>query len=313
MACGTPVIGANVGGIKFSVRDAETGYLVASKDEQALADRLAHLYRHPDLRASFGQQGIRRVHALFTWQHVVNAIAALYDEVLALRRLSGADRGNEVSLIDDSFLDCIRTMEESRLNLRGPILEAAGMISACFARGGKVLIAGNGGSAADAQHFACEFVGRFKATDRPGLPALALYADTAILTAWSNDIGYESVFSRQLEALGSPGDVFIGISTSGRSPNLIRAFEAARNRGIRSVGILGGTGGDCLPIADIPVVVPASDTQHIQEVQIFLIHLLCDLVERRLVHAGAHVSPVSAHKRRSDRHRTVNMIKEVVA
>lgn len=311
MACGTPVVGSNVGGIKFTVRDGETGYLIPPRDEHALADRLIHLFRHRELLTSLGCQGIRRVHDLFSWRHIGNAVAALYEEVLAGSERVGRDLGAELTVIDDAFRDAIEAMNESRHVLRTPLLEAVQAVANCFGRGGKVLTCGNGGSAADAQHFACEFVGRFKA-DRPGLPAMALTADTAFLTAWANDASYESVFERQIEALGSPGDVLIGISTSGRSQNLVRAFEAARTRGIRTIGLLGGSGGECLPLCDIPLLVPSSDTQHVQEVQIVLVHLICDLVERRLAYSETR-SSANAHGRRSSRRRRVGLVQEVVA
>ena len=311
MACGTPVIGANVGGIKYTVRDGETGYLVPPRDEDALAERLAHMYRHPELLTSLGCQGIRRVHDLFTWRHVGNALAAVYEEVLAGRERIDRDLGRELTVIDDAFRDAAEALIESRQVLRTPLLDAEQAIVGCFGRGGKVLIAGNGGSAADAQHFAAEFVGHFKVAERPGLPAIALTADTAVLTAWSNDVGFESVFARQVEALGQAGDVLIAISTSGRSANLVAALEAARPRGVRTIAILGGSGGACLPLADIPLLVPSSDTQHIQEVQIVLIHLLCDLVEQRLTAARPATRVSRAPARRG--HRRLGLVSEVVA
>ncbi|MBF6599137.1 MAG: glycosyltransferase [Dehalococcoidia bacterium] len=289
MACGTPVVGANVGGIKFTVRDGETGYLVPPNDPDALAERLSHLYRHPKLLSVFRYQAVRRVNDLFTWRKVGDSVALLYEDVLAAARPGFAVESEHMGCIDRGFDDSIEALRQSRHRLRALIRETSEQISACFARGGKVLICGNGGSAADAQHFAGELVGRFRAADRPGLPALALNADTAVLTAWSNDAGYEDVFARQVQALGRGGDILIGISTSGRAPNVVRAFEMARRRGIHTIGVLGGDGGAVRMLADTAIVVPARDTQRVQEVQIVVIHLLCELVEERLF--GAHASP----------------------
>jgi phosphoheptose isomerase len=156
------------------------------------------------------------------------------------------------------------------------------MIESCYTRGGKVLICGNGGSAADAQHFAGELVGRFKISERPGLPALALSADTAVLTAWSNDASFDDIFARQVQAFGRPGDVLVSISTSGRARNVVNGMAAAQREGLRTIALLGGDGGDARALADLPIVVPAKDTQRVQEVQILVIHLLCELVEERL-------------------------------
>ena len=117
---------------------------------------------------------------------------------------------------------------------------------------------------------------------RAGLPALALSADSAVVSAWSNDVGFENIFARQVEAFGRPEDVLIGLSTSGRSRNVIEAFETARLRGLRSVAVLGGDGGEVRHLSDVAVVVPVSDTQRVQEVQMVILHLLCELVEERL-------------------------------
>lgn len=165
----------------------------------------------------------------------------------------------------------------------GPVVATAAAIATTLKAGGAVLVFGNGGSAADAQHLAAELVGRFKVSGRRGLPVLSLTSDTAVLTAWANDVGYEDVFARQVEALGRPGDVLVGISTSGRSRNVVRAFEAAARLGLRRVALLGGDGGDLRALADLALIVPSSDTQHIQEVHTVLIHLVCELVERRVL------------------------------
>ena len=286
MACGTPVLGSNVGGIKFSVRDGETGYLVPPNDPAAVAERAAHLYRHPKLLSVFGRQAVGRVNDLFTWERVAASSAALYEEVLIAGRLARGDEAARLAVVDETFDGAIWALREAKRRLRTPILEAADIITACFARDRKVLACGNGGSAAEAQHLVTEFVGHFRVENRPGLPAIALCADSSVLTAWSNDDSFEGVFARQVEALGRPGDVLVGLSTSGRSPNVVAAFEEARRRGLRTIALLGRDGGDLHGRADVSIVVPASDTQRIQEVHGVLVHLVCDLVERRLSEAG---------------------------
>jgi D-inositol-3-phosphate glycosyltransferase len=275
MACGTPVIGSNVGGIKFSVLDGETGYLVPPNQPDEIAHRLMHLYDHPALLATLSRQAVRRANDRFTWQNVADAVATLYQSIL----IRSAPTQDSVAVIDRGFTTAINALQAAHQSLQTEIIQAATLVRDCFAQGGKVLICGNGGSAADAQHCAAEFIGRFKLSDRQGLPAIALTADSAILTAWSNDVGFEQVFARQVEALGQPPDVLIGISTSGRSKNLLRAFEVARDRGVRCIGILGGDGGAARSLCDLSIVVPAADAQHIQEVQMVVIHLLCELVE----------------------------------
>ena len=150
--------------------------------------------------------------------------------------------------------------------------------------GGKILLAGNGGSAADAQHIAGEFVSRF-AFDRPGLAAIALTTDTSILTAVGNDYGYEKLFSRQIQALGNKGDVFIGYSTSGKSPNILKAFTEARAKGLVCVGLTGNRGGPMRDLCDHLFEVPSADTPKIQEGHLVLGHILCGLVEEAIFKA----------------------------
>ncbi|MBD0336470.1 MAG: glycosyltransferase, partial [Cyanobacteria bacterium Co-bin13] len=288
MACGTPVIGSNVGGIKFTVRDGETGYLVAPNEPQALCDRISFLYRNPAMLNLFGRQAIRHVASQFTWPKVTSAIAALYEDVLALEpqptSLSSEDVG-ELNRMEDCFDAAIMALKQSQQVLSADILAAARLISQCFTQGGKVLVCGNGGSAADSQHFAAELVGRFCSPHRAGLPVIALTADTAFLTAWSNDVGYEDIFARQVHTFGQPGDVLLLMSTSGRSPNLIRAVEAASTRNVATIALLGGSGGELRSQVDLPLCVPASDTQRIQEVHILILHLLCEWVEEDLLRA----------------------------
>jgi len=166
-----------------------------------------------------------------------------------------------------------------------PLLAVIGEVAtACVASiraGGKVLFAGNGGSAAQAQHFAAELVSRF-ALDREALPSMALSADTSILTAIGNDYGFEQLFARQVRAYGRAGDVLIGLTTSGISPNVLRGLEEARHRGLVSVGFTGSRGGPMRGLCDVLVEVPSAETARIQEAHMVLGHVLCGVIEREL-------------------------------
>jgi D-inositol-3-phosphate glycosyltransferase len=290
MACGTPVIGSNVGGIKYTVVHNKTGFLVEPNDPEALAAYAARLFSDPALIDQFGRHGIQRVNNHFTWRKVARAIADLYEEVVT------ADTGVELVdieqllLIDQSFTEAIDAFQKSRQQLGGTINEAAQILTDCFKTGNKVMICGNGGSAADGQHFAAELVGRFKQQKRASLPVLALNADPVFITAWANDIDYDQIFSRQIEAFGKAGDVLILISTSGQSKNTILAAKAARKRGIACIALTGKDGGKLAAIPDMTAIrVPADDTAHIQEVHILILHLLAELVENKFV-SGKGVS-----------------------
>jgi D-sedoheptulose 7-phosphate isomerase len=162
------------------------------------------------------------------------------------------------------------------------VLHAVDVVTAAFRAGGKLMICGNGGSAADSQHMAAELVSRLTmAFERPGLPALALTTDSSFLTAFANDINFEDVFARQVQALGKPGDVLLGISTSGNSKNVVRAVEQAIEQDIRTVGLLGAAGK--LPgMVEVAICVPSSVTAHVQETHLAIEHVICDLVEREI-------------------------------
>ena len=163
------------------------------------------------------------------------------------------------------------------------IVRAVDVIVRALGAGKKVLLCGNGGSAADSQHLATEFVIRMNpAIRRPGLPAIALTTDSSMLTAGANDIGYDNVFARAVEALGASGDVLIGISTSGKSESVNRAVTMARGKGMTTIGFLGKDGGAMKALVDIAIIVPSSDTQRIQEGHITIGHIICGLAEREL-------------------------------
>lgn len=164
----------------------------------------------------------------------------------------------------------------------GPIVDAAAVISAACAAGGKVLVFGNGGSAADAQHLAAELVGRFE-RDRAALAAIALTTDTSVLTSVANDYAFARVFARQVEGLGRPGDVAVGISTSGRSANVVLALETARALGLRTVALTGRDGGSAGTVAEVHINVPDDSAAAVQEVHRTLIHAICSIVETELV------------------------------
>jgi len=166
--------------------------------------------------------------------------------------------------------------------IQSAVTAAGQSIAACLQRGGKVLLCGNGGSAADAQHIAAELVGRYLA-ERLGLSAIALTTDSSILTAVANDYGYDQVFARQVQALARPGDVFIGITTSGNSASVIAAAEAASLAGCCTIGLLGRDGGRVRGMVDQPIVVPAYVTAHIQECHIVIGHIWCAVVDDALL------------------------------
>ncbi|MEF7616511.1 D-sedoheptulose 7-phosphate isomerase [Aquincola sp. MAHUQ-54] len=175
--------------------------------------------------------------------------------------------------VKQAVLDDVQLLEQVRA-------VAERCAHACLA-GNKVLFAGNGGSAADAQHLAGEFVSRFN-YDRPGLSSFALTVDTSVLTAIGNDYGYERVFARQVQACAKPGDVLIGLSTSGNSPNILAAFDQARSMDVYTIGMTGLTGGKMASLSDVCIRVPSTETPRIQECHITIGHVICGLVERQI-------------------------------
>ena len=180
--------------------------------------------------------------------------------------------------IVEALEDHRRTADAMAAGLADEIEAVAERLIACYRNGGKLLVMGNGGSAADAQHFAAEMVGRYR-RERRALPAVALTVDPSAVTAIANDYGYEEVFARQVRAHARQGDVVIGISTSGNSENICRAFTAAREAGATTVALGGGGGGRMRGLADLVILAPSAVTPRIQECHITVIHVLCDLVE----------------------------------
>ncbi|MEY2781230.1 MAG: hypothetical protein RL307_934 [Pseudomonadota bacterium] len=189
------------------------------------------------------------------------------------------------AIIEQQFIDSADLKFKSAQLLSKPVADAIQALLSCVTSGGKVLACGNGGSAADAQHFAAEFVGRFE-RERPELAALALTTDSSILTAIANDYQFEQVFAKQVRALGQSGDVLLAISTSGHSPNVIAAIEAAHERDMTVVALTGKGGGrmpQVLSETDVHICVPHDRTARIQEVHLLVLHCLCDGVDRQLL------------------------------
>ncbi len=187
--------------------------------------------------------------------------------------------------IQQQFFDSADLKYAAAEILAKPIADAVNAVVGCITAGGKVLACGNGGSASDAQHFAAEFVGRFE-RERPGLAAIALTTDTSILTAVGNDYDFESVFSKQVQALGTPGDVLLAISTSGNSANVLAAVEAAKAKDMTVIALTGRGGGklrERLGETDVHICVPHERTARIQEVHILVLHCLCDAVDLQLL------------------------------
>ena len=183
--------------------------------------------------------------------------------------------------IVEALKESIRVKQGIASIMVGGIEDMAKLIIDAYRVGGKVVLFGNGGSAADAQHIAGELMGQF-AFKRKALPAMALTTDTSILTAVANDYGYNKVFSRQVEALVNENDVVVGISTSGDSLNVVEAIEAAKRKGAKTIGLTGGDGGKLAAVVDLALVVPSDSTPRIQEAHITIGHIVCELVEREL-------------------------------
>jgi D-sedoheptulose 7-phosphate isomerase len=184
-----------------------------------------------------------------------------------------------VSVIQDS----IATKKRLSAECAESINVCGNLLAKTLQTGGKILLCGNGGSAADAQHIAAELVIRYRASvQRRALPAIALSVDPSIMTAGANDFGYDAVFARVVEALGRSGDALVGITTSGNSPNIVRAFEQAKSQGLATIGLLGNDGGKILPLSDASVIVPSHETARIQESHILVGHIWCEMIEEIL-------------------------------
>lgn len=186
-----------------------------------------------------------------------------------------------MDMIQKEMLAHKQTFEQTMINLQSHIYTACIIVTEALKNGNKILLCGNGGSAADAQHIAAELSGRYK-VERRGLPGLALTTDTSVLTAIGNDYGFDRIYERQVEALAKKGDVLIGISTSGHSKNVLRALSLARNMGCKTIGLSGRDGGVMSEFCDVNIIVPSDETPRIQEMHILIGHTICQAIDDSL-------------------------------
>jgi phosphoheptose isomerase/glycosyltransferase involved in cell wall biosynthesis len=277
MACGTPVIGSDVGGISFTVRNNETGRLVSPQEPAQLASNIMDLLSDKDALMAMRNNAVSHVKRLFTWECVSDQINDLYQKVIP----DAVEKDDMVEL-KDYFRDATQVLLKSANTLPKDIIKVANQMVATILKGNKIMICGNGGSAAESQHFVAELVGRFEIPERSGYAAISLNTDSAVMTAWANDFGYEYIFQRQVQSLGNPGDMLICLSTSGNSPSLLHALQQANSQQITTVNILGSTGGNALSLGEYNIVVPSDETAHIQEIHLLIIHQLCRLVEQKV-------------------------------
>jgi glycosyltransferase involved in cell wall biosynthesis/phosphoheptose isomerase len=291
MACGTPVVASAVGGMIDSVVDDVTGIHVPPRDPDRLAEALAPLLADPERRAAYGSAGVERARRRYGWPRVAAATLDVYARVAARPRAVGASRAAEGPSADARRFALVPSGADHLVGLRDALaeleadverLEAWGeRLADVLAAGGRLLAVGNGGSAAQAQHLTAELVGRYR-TERQPLSALCLHADTSSLTAIANDYGADEAFARQVRAHGRPGDVLVALSTSGRSPNVLRAVEAANALGIATWAL---TGGEASPLADRcddALCVRSADPATTQELHLIALHVLCGAVDREL-------------------------------
>jgi glycosyltransferase involved in cell wall biosynthesis/phosphoheptose isomerase len=279
MACGVPVVASAVGGLVDTVVHEVTGVHVPPRDPERLADALRSLLADPESRRRYGAAGVDRVRRLYDWERVGALTADVYRRIASRRtaRPAPAERDHLQAL--RAGLDAL-DRAAARLDAWGAHLADV------LTHGGKLLTVGNGGSAAEAQHFSAELVGRFRDERRP-LSALCLHGDTSALTAIANDYGGDACFARQVQAHGRPGDVLIALSTSGCSPNVVAAAHAAREAGVESWAMTGAAPNPLAAACDDALCLPCESQATVQELHLVAIHLLCAAIDRAIARDGA--------------------------
>lgn len=280
MACGRPVVASAVGGLLDTVRDGVTGYHVPPRDPQATAHAIRAIVDDPSLAMSMARAGRALVERRYGWEQIAADTAEAYQRAITLH----GDRPLTTVGTTRDWLKAKTTALTAALewlSARAPVLDRWGSYLAChLSHGGRVLAAGNGGSAAEAQHFTAELVGRFTRDRRP-LSALCLSAETSSLTAIVNDYGGEQAFARQVQAHARPGDVLLLLSTSGASPNVLAAARVAREMGVLTLAFTGSAPNELATLVDTALCVPGS-TSTAQEVHLMLVHALCAVIDAQI-------------------------------
>jgi D-inositol-3-phosphate glycosyltransferase len=286
MACGTPVIGSNVGGIKFTVRDGETGYLVPASDPEALAERLNYLYEHPKLMGLLSRQAVRRANDLFTWQSVAASVAAVYEEVLSPGLLP-AQESDQHTRLEQGFDHVVTLLQELRRRVSGSLIEAAGLMAGCLTGGGKVLICGSDGNELPLKRFASA-LRRCAGRERGPIPAV-------LLDSPGNDAD-DNLLTWQLESLARTGDVILGLSGGPPAPAVSAAFKAARRNGVSSISIQMESRGEVRRAADVTIALPSNAMEQFDFAQPIVLNLLTELLQDRLA-AGVQMRNIALFER----------------
>ncbi|MCD1143942.1 glycosyltransferase [Kocuria sp. LUK] len=282
MACARPVVGSAVGGLLDSVEDGVTGLLVPPRDPAGAATALRALLEDPQRAARMGRAGRERVERRFGWGRVAEQTERSYERALGRHRREHPPLRERTEAWLGAHLDELAVAARDAAQHAGTVDRWGARLAGLLGAGGRVLAAGNGGSAAEAQHFTAELVGRF-VEERRALAAVCLSAETSSLTAIVNDYGAEELFARQVAAHGRPGDVLVLLSTSGRSPNVLAAAERAREHGLTVWALTGPGPNPLTELADEALTVAAPSTSVIQEVHLMLLHAVCAAVDARLV------------------------------
>lgn len=282
MACGVPVLAAKVGGLADTVVDDATGIHVPPQDPAAIATAAAEILQDPARIALMGAHGVRRARSLYSWPVVAKSTEAAYQSLIKGTPMLSASSASHADIA--AHLDGVSTAVSSLRNQSGLLAQWGRELASTLGAGGKLFTAGNGGSAAEAQHLSAELVGRFQ-DERPAYSAMALHTDSSAVTAISNDYGYEHVFARQLEGHAHEGDVLLLLSTSGTSPNLLRAAETARKKGLRVWALTGPGPNPLAELCDEAIMIDA-ESPNVQEAHLMAVHSICRVFDAEVAHAS---------------------------